>query len=78
VLAVADQSPAARKRVLKAYPGIKVTPDASEVISSAEIDAIAVVTPVWTHYELAKAALEHLSTSSLRSHSPAMLRQRMN
>jgi predicted dehydrogenase len=59
VLAVADQSPAARKRVLKAYPGIKVTPDASEVISSAEIDAIAVVTPVWTHYELAKAALEN-------------------
>jgi predicted dehydrogenase len=29
------------------------------VISSAEIDAIAVVTPVWTHYELAKAALEN-------------------
>jgi predicted dehydrogenase len=59
VLAVADQSPAARKRGLKAYPGIKVTSDASEVISSAEIDAIAVVTPVWTHYELAKAALEN-------------------
>jgi predicted dehydrogenase len=59
VLAVADQSPAARKRVLKAYPGIMVTPDASEVILSAEIDAIAVVTPVWTHYELAKAALEN-------------------
>ena len=29
------------------------------MISSAEIDAIAVVTPVWTHYELAKAALEN-------------------
>jgi predicted dehydrogenase len=59
VLAVAEKSPTARKRVQKAYPGIKVTPDASEVISSAEIDAVAVVTPVWTHYELAKAALEN-------------------
>jgi predicted dehydrogenase len=27
------------------------------VISSPEIDAVAIVTPVWTHYELAKAAL---------------------
>jgi predicted dehydrogenase len=29
------------------------------VISSKEIDAIAVVTPVWTHYDLTKAALEN-------------------
>ena len=31
----------------------------AEVISSPKIDAIAIVTPVWTHYELAKAALEN-------------------
>jgi predicted dehydrogenase len=30
-----------------------------EVIASAETDAIAVVSPVWTHYELTKAALEN-------------------
>src|SRR6202453_2267397 len=59
VLAIAEMSPAARERAQKAYPGIKVTPDASEVLSSTEIDAVAVVTPVWTHYELAKAALEN-------------------
>src|ERR1039458_5210173 len=59
VVGICDQTPAARKRAQKAYPGIKVTPDASEVISSAEIDAVAVVTPLWTHYELAKAALEN-------------------
>jgi predicted dehydrogenase len=29
------------------------------VICSPDIDAIAVVSPVWTHYELAKAALEN-------------------
>ena len=59
VLAVADKSPTARRRVHKAYPGIQVTADSSEVISSKDIDAIAVVTPVWTHYELTKAALEN-------------------
>jgi predicted dehydrogenase len=59
VLAIAEMIQAARKRAQKAHPGIKVTPDASDVISSAEIDAIAVVTPVWTHYALAKAALEN-------------------
>ena len=30
-----------------------------EVITSPNIDAVAVITPVWTHYELAKAALEN-------------------
>jgi predicted dehydrogenase len=59
VLAIAEMSPAARIRAQKAYPGINVTADASDVILSTEIDAIAVVTPVWTHYELAKAALEN-------------------
>lgn len=59
VLAVADESPAARRRVQKFYPGIQVTADSSEVMSSKDIDAIAVVTPVWTHYDLAKAALKN-------------------
>ncbi len=59
VLTIADMSSAARKRAQKTYPGINVTSDPSEVFLSAEIDAIAVVTPVWTHYELAKAALEN-------------------
>lgn len=57
--AIAEMSPAARARAQKAYPGILVTADACEVIKSPNIDAIAVITPVWTHYELAKAALEH-------------------
>jgi predicted dehydrogenase len=34
-----------------------VSADANEVITSSEIDAVAIVTPVWTHFELAKAAL---------------------
>ena len=59
VLAIAEISPAARSRAQKAYPGVNVTASANEVIQSKEIDAIAVVSPVWTHYELAKAALEN-------------------
>jgi predicted dehydrogenase len=59
VLAVSDKNPAARKRVQKIYPAIQVTADASEVMSSTEIDAVAIVTPVWTHFELAKDALQN-------------------
>jgi predicted dehydrogenase len=59
VLAIAEMSEAARKRAQKAYPGVRVTADASELVASREIDAVAVITPVWTHYELAKAALEN-------------------
>lgn len=59
VAAIAELSPAAQKRARKAYPGIHITSDAMEVITSPDIDAIAVITPVWTHYELAKAALEN-------------------
>jgi predicted dehydrogenase len=59
VVAIAEVNPAARIRAQKAYPGVLVTPFASEVIGSADIDAVAIVTPVWTHYELVKAALEN-------------------
>jgi predicted dehydrogenase len=59
VVAVCDKSAASRRRVQKAYPHVHVTGEPAELMSSAEIDAIAVVTPVWTHYELAKTALEN-------------------
>jgi len=59
VVAIADISPLARGRAQKAYPNVQVTADVAEVISSTEIDAIAVVSPVWTHFELTKKALEH-------------------
>ncbi len=59
VLTIADLSPSARTRAQKAYPGITVSSDPMDVITSTEIDAVAVVSPVWTHYELAKAALQN-------------------
>src|SRR5499427_8977435 len=57
LVAVCDKNPAALRRASKAYPGVHLTTDFSEVLTSPDIDAVAVVTPVWTHYELAKAAL---------------------
>jgi predicted dehydrogenase len=59
VLAVCDKSPAALARARKLYPGVHLTTDFSEVLMSPDIDAVAVVTPVWTHYDLAKAALQN-------------------
>jgi predicted dehydrogenase len=59
VRAIADFSPAARSRAQKAYPGVTVTADASEVITSPDIDVVAVISPVWTHYELTRQALEN-------------------
>src|ERR1051326_224301 len=59
VVAVCDKSTTARRKIHKNYPNIQVVAEPSELMSSADIDAIAVVTPVWTHYELAKAALEN-------------------
>ena len=56
---VCDMSPKALARVRKAYPGIKAVSDPNEVLRSPDIDAVAVITPVWTHYELAKKALEN-------------------
>lgn len=59
VIAIAEINAGARARAQKAYPSVKVTADASEVITSTAIDAVAVVSPVWTHYELTKAALQN-------------------
>src|ERR1700734_1410421 len=59
VRAISDVSPAAQARARKAYPGVTVTASAMEVITSPNIDAVAVISPVWTHYELTKAALEN-------------------
>jgi predicted dehydrogenase len=59
VVSIAEMSPAARARAQKAYPGVRITADAADLISSPNIDAVAVITPVWTHYDLAKAALEN-------------------
>jgi predicted dehydrogenase len=59
LVTICDQNAGALKRAGKLYPGVTLTSDAREILTSPDIDAVAVVTPVWTHFELAKAALEN-------------------
>ncbi len=59
VAGVCDRSAAALTRVRRAYSDLAVTENPLDLLTSPKIDAIAVVTPVHTHFELAKAALEN-------------------
>jgi predicted dehydrogenase len=59
VYAIADMSPAAQDRARRAYPGVLITSSAMELITSPDVDVVAIVSPVWTHYELTKAALQN-------------------
>ena len=59
VAMVCDKNPAALAQVQRNYPSLEVTTDPFDILRSPKIDAVAVITPVWTHYELARAALEH-------------------
>ena len=45
--------------VSKTYPGIKVSTDPDDILLSKEIDAVVIATPVFTHFSLAKKALEN-------------------
>ena len=59
VVAVCDQDPKALRRAKQTYPDVRLMSDSTELLSSTDVDAVAVVTPVLTHFELAKAALEN-------------------
>jgi predicted dehydrogenase len=59
VVAVCDKNAKALKRAKKSYPGVHLTTDFAEVLESPAVDAVAIVTPVWTHFELARAALKN-------------------
>jgi predicted dehydrogenase len=59
VVAICDKCTGALGRVKRAYPDVHVTSEPSELLESADIDAVAVITPVWTHFDLAKRALQN-------------------
>lgn len=56
---ICDRNPDALKRARKAHPHIGTCRDHCDITASASIDVVAVVTPVSTHYTLAKGALEN-------------------
>jgi predicted dehydrogenase len=58
VVGICDKNPAALQRAESVNHGTRLFSDPQDIFSSPEIDAVAVISPVWTHFELAKAALE--------------------
>lgn len=56
---VCDKSPEMLRRVAQSYPSLPTTTDPNDILTSSQIDVVAVVTPVWTHFDLAKRALQN-------------------
>ncbi|MEJ2147312.1 MAG: Gfo/Idh/MocA family oxidoreductase [Acidobacteriota bacterium] len=59
VAMICDASPCSLERARKLYPGAKLSTDAHELLRSPSLDAVAVITPVSTHFSFAKEALEN-------------------
>src|SRR5215510_8012426 len=59
VVSVCDLNPKSLQRVRRTYPTMEVTTNPDDLLTSTEIDAIAVVTPISHHFPLAKKALEN-------------------
>ncbi len=56
---VCDLNEGALKRAQSAYPGVDLTTCSRDITRAADVDAVAIITPVATHYELAREALEN-------------------
>jgi len=59
VKAVADGRPERLAVLAKIFPSINGVKTAEEIINDKEIDAVVIATPVFTHFALAKKALEN-------------------
>lgn len=55
---ICDTDPQKRERAERMHPHVKVVSDAEAVLGDPNIDAVAIATPVSTHYPLTKQALE--------------------
>lgn len=59
VVAVSDMREDRLQQVRNRYPSIETTTDYKQLLENSEIDAIAIATPVSTHFDLAMQALQH-------------------
>jgi predicted dehydrogenase len=59
VVLCCDISPSRLALVKSRYPKVEVTENFNNVLSDTGVDGVAIVTPVATHYEFARRALEH-------------------
>lgn len=59
VVKICDRRPEALKRAGKAHTNAALVSDADEVMKSTDVDAVVIATPVSTHFDLSKKALEN-------------------
>src|SRR5579871_5411408 len=50
VVAVCDKSSGSLGRVRRSFPDMPVTTDCADIVTADDIEAVAIVTPVWTHF----------------------------
>jgi len=60
VVKVADSRQERLGLVQRTYPAIGVTTNPDDILNDPAIDAVAVATPVFTHFQIAKAALKNV------------------
>lgn len=58
VVAVCDLDETALAKISRRYPAVACSTDFASILSDETIDAVAIATPVATHFELARRALE--------------------
>ena len=78
VAAVSDLSAKKLETVQRRFPGVKTTTDYNDLLKDPAIDAIAVATPVDTHFDLGMAALKagkHLWLEKPMTETSAQARQ---
>ncbi|MFO7656111.1 MAG: Gfo/Idh/MocA family oxidoreductase [Bacteroidales bacterium] len=59
LVAISDLEIAKLEKFKTLYPGLETYQDANSLIKNENIDAIVIATPVFSHFNLAKLALEH-------------------
>jgi len=57
VVAISDADEGSLRRAELNFPGVRVARDCAELVTAPDVDIIAIVTPVSSHFEIAKSAL---------------------
>ncbi|MBP6874838.1 MAG: Gfo/Idh/MocA family oxidoreductase [Candidatus Eisenbacteria bacterium] len=55
---VCDLDAAKLERIVRRYPGVRVTTNAAEIFACPDVDAVMISTPPRTHYDLARRTLQ--------------------
>jgi predicted dehydrogenase len=59
VTAISDADAGSLARAAQGYPGVRLEQDCKGLLCATDLDMIAIVTPVSSHFDLAKAALQN-------------------